>query len=324
MQCYDWEILSRYQDGSLGDAENQCIAEHLMGCPSCQEKMRFLGQVGLFLRIALGSRRHAECLADEELGAYLSGRMSVEDRTRVEAHLLICPTCLHDLAALSDPETLTTSSESPVPDVRAHERFKHLAARPRVREPMLRMVTGWGLRAVAAGLLAALALGSWWTPEVPEVPTGPGGTALSEMRPVGAVSGGGFLSEISLGPERTMLPPDSTDLARFAHDVELIFREIERVGDKPRFNTFEMVQEDILNSGVVESIARLKELTRDVRELQFLGDCEYLLMRVVKVEHTSVGQELPYLITEIRRLNLIETARLLEMEGGRSLWLASL
>jgi hypothetical protein len=106
--------------------------------------------------------------------------------------------------------------------------------------------------------------------------------------------------------------------------VGLLFREIERVADKPRFNSFEMVQEDILNSGVVESIARLKEATREPRERQFLGDCEYLLMRVVKVEQTEIGHQLPSLITEIRRLNLIETARLLEMEGGRSLWLASL
>jgi anti-sigma factor RsiW len=151
MQCYDWEMLSRYQDGSLGDGENQHIAEHLMECPSCQEKMRSLGQVGLFFRIALGSRRHAECLSDEELGAYLSGRSSPEDRTRVEAHLLICPKCLHEVAVLSDPEMLATSARSPVPDVRAQERFRHLAPRPRVREPVLNTVTGWGVRVAAAG-----------------------------------------------------------------------------------------------------------------------------------------------------------------------------
>ena len=99
---------------------------------------------------------------------------------------------------------------------------------------------------------------------------------------------------------------------------------MQRATDRPRSGSFEMVQEDILSSGVVESMARLKEVTRDARDRQFLDDCEYLLMRAVKVETTEIGQEFTDLVTEIGRLNLIETARLLEMEGGRSLWLASL
>ena len=324
MACYDWEILSRYQDGSFDDAENQRIAEHLLGCPSCQEKMHSLGQVGLFFRMALGSRRHADCLDDEDLGAYLSGRMSGEDRARMEAHLLACPKCLHEVAVLSDPEMLTTSAISPGPDANALERFRHLAPRPSVTRPVLHAVAGWGLRAAAAALLAALVLGSWWTSATPRVPTTMIETALSELRPLGLVPGGGFVAEASLGFERTPLQPDRTDLARLAREVGLLFREMERVSEKPRFNSFEMVQEDILSSGVIESIARLKEVTRDARERQFLGDCEYLLMQVVKVEHTEIGPELIRLVTEIRRLNLIETARLLEMEGGRSLWLASL
>jgi hypothetical protein len=75
---------------------------------------------------------------------------------------------------------------------------------------------------------------------------------------------------------------------------------------------------------MVEGIARLTELTRDRRDRKFLRDCEYLLMRVVKVESGEFTQALPTLISEIRRLNLIETARLIEMEGGRSQWLAGL
>ena len=103
-----------------------------------------------------------------------------------------------------------------------------------------------------------------------------------------------------------------------------MLREIERIAQEPRVDSFELVQEDILNSGMVEGIAQLTERTRDRRDRTFLRDCEYLLMRVVKVESTEFIQGLPGLISEIRRLNLIETARLIEMEGCRSQWLAGL
>jgi hypothetical protein len=285
--------------------------------------MHSLGQAGLFFQIALGSRKHADCLGNEELGTYVSGRMSGKDRARMEAHLLACPKCLHEVAVLSDPGMLTASAGSPVPDSKARERFARLAPRPWAAEPALRTIREWGLRAAAAGLLAALALGSWWTSQTPQVATSLSETVLSEIRPLGLISGG-ILSEVSLGSERMALQPDRADLAQLAHEVGLIFREMQRATDRPRSGSFEMVQEDILSSGVVESMARLKEVTRDARDRQFLDDCEYLLMRAVKVETTEIGQEFTDLVTEIGRLNLIETARLLEMEGGRSLWLASL
>jgi len=323
MACYDLEILSSYQDGSLTDAENQQITQHLTGCASCQEKMRSLGQAGLFFQIALGSRRYADCLGEEELGAYLSGRMSDKDRSRMEAHLLLCPKCLHEVAVLSDPGMLGVSAGLPLPDALARKRLLDLAPRPIAAQPTLHTISLWGLRAVAAGLLAVLALGSWWTSQTPPASSGGSEKPLLETHLAGLVPGA-FLADASIGSERTALQPDRTDLARFAHDVGLIFREMQRVADNPRPGSFEMVQEDILSSGIVESIARLKELIRDARDRQFLTDCEYMLMRAVKVEPATMDREVADLVTEITRLNLIETARLLDMEGSRSLWLASL
>ena len=322
MKCLDWETLSRYQDGSLDEGRSRSICEHLLGCPSCQAKMRSLGRAGLFLRVALGSRRHIECPIEEELGAYLSGRMTPDDRRHIEGHLAVCPNCLHEVALLSDPDMLRRSAGSPVPDRAALLRLHRLVPRPAFVRRMVRPVAVWSLRAVAAVLLVTLVSGQIWIPGSAEEP---GAFAVAEVSEVGTEMGSsGRVAEVSLSSDSTLLQPDSTDLAQFAREAGLVLREIERIAQEPRVDSFELVQEDILNSGMVEGIARLKELTSDSRDRKFLRDCEYLLMRVVKVESTEFTQGLSGLISEIRRLNLTETARLIEMEGGRSQWLAGL
>ena len=69
MKCFSSAELSLYQDGALSEERSRVIADHLMNCPDCQEKMRSLGQANLFLRIELAARGHAECMTEEELGA---------------------------------------------------------------------------------------------------------------------------------------------------------------------------------------------------------------------------------------------------------------
>ena len=322
MKCLDWGTLSRYQDGALDEGRSRSICEHLLECASCQAKMRSLGRAGLFLHITLGSRRHAECPAAEELGAYLSGRMSGEGRRRVEGHLILCANCLHEVALLSDPGMLRRSAGSPVPDRAAFTRLRGLVPQPSFARRMMVPAATWGLRAVAAVVLVTLVLGQIWIPGSAEESAA---FAVAQVSEVGTeMRGFGRVAEVSLSSDSTLLQPDSTDLAQFAREAGLVLREIERIAQEPRVDSFELVQEDILNSGMVEGITRLAELTSDSRDRTFLRDCEYLLMRVVKVESTEFIQGLPSLISEIRRLNLIETARLIEMEGGRSQWLAGL
>ena len=153
MKCYDWETISRYQDGYLDEDQSRVVCEHLLGCPTCQAKLRSLGRAGLFLRIALGSHRHAECPTEEHLGTYLSGRMSLDGRQRVEGHLIMCPRCLHEVALLSDPDMLRRSAGSPVPDREAMARFRNLTVRRTSLRRALQPVAPWGLRAVAAVVL---------------------------------------------------------------------------------------------------------------------------------------------------------------------------
>lgn len=321
MKCFDWEILSRYQDGSLEESRSRLVCEHLMECSSCQARMRTLGRAGLFFRIAVGSHRDEECPSEEELGAYLSGRMRAEDRRRIEGHLVACSKCLHEVAVLSDPEMLRREAGSPVPDMAALARFRGLVPRRSRRRPALQLVTRWGLRAAAALLLVTMALGQMWAPRTAERSAAAGGHGTGSIAGIG---GHAFMAGVSLSSDSALLQPDSTDLAQFAREAGLILREIERIAQEPRLDSFRLVQEDILNSGIVEGIARLKEHTSGSRDRNFLGNCEYLLMQVVKAESAGLDGTLNALISEIRRLNLIETARLLEMEGGRSQWLAGL
>ena len=171
-------------------------------------------------------------------------------------------------------------------------------------------------------LLAAVVVGQFWAGAPAVAPMLAGGTGVSEVNPV--LGGGGLVAEVSLTSDSTLLQPDSTDLAEFAREAGLVLRELERIAQEPRLDSLELVQEDILSSGMVEGIARLKEFTRDTRDRKFLRDCEYLLMSIVKVETTGFHHRLSSLVSEVRRLNLIEVARLIEMEGGRSQWLAGL
>jgi len=323
MKCPDWEILSRYQDGSLDETPSREICEHLMGCLSCQEKMRSLGRAGLYFRIGLASRRNTECPDEEALGAYLSGTMARADRRRIEGHLVQCARCLHEVAVLSEADTLRRTSASPVPTASALERFKRMV--PSVpRRSAWRLAFTRGVRAAAAVLVVAVVIGMMVTP-----------TSVEKSRPVSALlttattggaayaDAGEFAQPVKLESDTAVLQPDGTALAEFAREAGVLLREIELIAAQPHADRLRLVQEDILNSGIIESVARLKERAGDRRDLAFLNDCEYLLMRVVKAEGENLKADLAELISEIRRLNLIETARLVEMEGGWSQWLAS-
>ncbi len=322
MPCHDREILSRYQDGALDASESRRIAAHLDSCASCRETLASLGRAGLYLRIAVGSHKAAECLSEEELGAYLAGVMRAEDRERVERHLANCRHCMHEAAVLSDDAMAAPAADSPAPDAKALERFRRLApaSTRRGRAPI--SVMPWLRRIAAAAAAIALAAGGWYyfgnhraTVDTP-VPPAADGRLLR------------YVTEVSYGTtEALAAPAGSVELARFAHDAGALLREVERVNEKPTRDAFELVQDDILNSGLVETVARLREFTREERDRRFLNDCEYVLMQVVKTDASASDfpdGDLTRIVSEIRRLKLAETARLVEMEGSRSQWLAGL
>ena len=321
MSCYDREILSRYQDGALADAECRRIASHLDGCADCRETLLELGRAGLYLRLAVGGRKSAECLTEEEVGAYLSGAMFETDRRRVEEHLANCRWCLHEIAVMSDDSAVedpeqsrgAPADESPRPDAQAFARFAKLAPAPVAP----RRVLPWRrIASVAAALLVAASAG-WYALSRPagETPA----NAVADWRPLGTVADVSF--------DGMPAATGSVELARFARETAGVLREIERVHESPRREAFDLVREDILNSGLVESVARLREFTREERDRRFLNDCEYVLMQVVKADGRDLDSpdgDLSRIVSEMRRLKLSETARLIELEGNRSQWLAGL
>lgn len=318
MRCYDREILSRYQDGSLRDAESRRIAAHLDGCASCRETLRSLGRAGLFLRIAVGSHKAKECLSEEELGAYVAGVLRAQDRDMVERHLLDCRRCLHEVAVLSDDAALTPGAESPAPDAKAMERFLKLAPAPERRARRFAPMP-WLVGAGLAAAVIAAAFAGWHFLSV--ATPGPS-TMTADWRPPG------YVTEISYGSmDGFGIPSSGTEMGRFARDAGTALREIERINERPRREAFELLQEDILNSGLVETVSRLRESTREERDRRFLNDCEYVLMQVVKADGRDLDSpdgDLARIVSEIHRLKLTETARLVEMEGSRSQWLAGL
>jgi hypothetical protein len=182
------------------------------------------------------------------------------------------------------------------------------------------------MRAAAALLLVAYAAGSagWlsWFEATPRSAT-PGLAATASGTDASSATLDATAGSIQLTSNDTVLCPDGTALAEFAREAGDLLREIELIGRQARAERFAMVQQDILHSGIIENVARLKELSGDRRDRKFLTDCEYLLMQVVKTDRDDLEASLARLLSEIRRLQLIETARLIEIERGWSPCLAS-
>ena len=338
MPCYGREILSRYQDGSLSDADSRRIAAHLDGCEPCCETLRSLGRAGLMLRVTVGSHRSEECLAEEEIGAYLAGAMKPEDRERIELHLSKCNRCLHEVAVMSDDSIFAPDAgeNAPgdgvfappepafAPSPKAFARFLAIG-RP---EKKTRLATRpWRYVAAAAALVIATFAGGGFALIHHNDATSPAGAAATV-----AASGMPrllrYVTDVSFDSTDSLFAPSgSAELTRFAREAGTLLREVERVNEGPRREAFELLQDDILNSGLVESVARLRESTREERDRHFLNDCEYVLMQVVKSDGRDLDSpvgDLARIVAEIRRLKLSETARLVEMEGSRSQWLAGL
>lgn len=335
MNCPDLEILSNYQDGVLDDAVSGTIREHLLSCPDCQHRFRMLGRVGLFFRMALGSARSTPCLDPEAVAAYAAGIASGSERKEIEEHLAGCDRCLHEVAVFSGEVFGKLTSASPVPTRRALAEFAKVGG-PR-RSPWRNVarafvISGnWTLRAAAAVILAAMLVPLTWTAMqqavVPE-PAKPVVSAYAAPKPVEPTPTPGVES-VSYGANAVAVrdrdpAADQPELAQFAREAGLLLRQIQDVAASPTEDRVGLLQEDVLNSGLVNTIEELTGEVRDARTRRFLADTQYVLLKVVRVNKADASRDLELIASEVRRLNLTEVARLIELEGGRSLWLAAL
>ncbi len=79
-----------------GDAPPR-VVEHIESCPSCKAEARRYARTQARLKAAL---HRFDCPSPQALGEYNLGLVSVEDRTRIAAHVLECPACADELGTL--------------------------------------------------------------------------------------------------------------------------------------------------------------------------------------------------------------------------------
>ena len=322
-------MLSRYQDGALDEQTARRVAEHLLSCPACEERFRVLGKLGLFLRIGLGRPKNTPCPTSEEIAAYLAGHVSAEHRERIENHLAGCERCLHEVAVFSDDAFERLTPSSPVPTRRALAAFAQLNQKPVPPSRWRRARTfAWrtALRAAAAVVLVAVLVPITTRHAPKETPSNTTATDLAnapepevvESTDVAVVEPV-LLAE--LPEEGQILASDNPALSHFARQMRLILQQVNETAEGPTVQRVELLQEDVLNSGLVNSVEELSAETRDPANRKFLVNCKYVLLKIVRMDKANASNDLLVLVNELRQMNLTETARLIELEGGGLLWL---
>ncbi|GAH40500.1 unnamed protein product, partial [marine sediment metagenome] len=324
VRCPELQVLSRYQDGGLDEKTACQVRQHLMACPACEERFRTLGKLGLFWRVGLGRPKNTPCLTAEEVGTYLAGRTRSEQRERIEAHLAGCESCLHEVALFSDVGFERLSPSSPVPTRRALAEFAKLN-RQHSRPPWLRRTASIALRAAAALLLATMIL-----PITSLIRTEPDpGSPLAEtgtVGPYGETAGMVTIEAVLLAElpdEGQLLVSQGSSLVRLTRQMRLILQQTLAAASSPTEERVGLLQEDVLNSGLVNSIEELSAEVTDPHILRFLVDSKCVLLKVVRMDKSDASDDLSMLVNELRQMNLIETARLIELRGGGLLCLTA-
>ena len=316
MKCPDLVILSHYQDGGLDAESARLVQEHLATCRSCEKRFRKLGNLGLFLHIGLTPEKKTPCLSPEEIGTYVAGGLGAEHRERIEAHLADCRRCLHEVAIFGDAEFMQLEETSPAPTREALAAFAELKPRARrsTRGRRVAIYATSAALAAAAAVVLALALPMWFA--ISPVSTGSKANALVET--AGALGDGTVVLASFPGEDA-----DHASLARFARQMKLVLQQAQDAVGSPTEDRAEMLREDVLNSGLLNSVQELGDEGRDPRTQRFLTDCKTVLLEIAQLNKNNASSELFALANVIQRMNLTEMARLIELEGGGSLWLTA-
>ena len=103
----EWQ-LEAYLDG-LAPAE---VAQHLMQCTHCAERLSTLRDLTTRLAMAL---ERADCPSNDDLRAYRWHQMTHERHKQVADHLRTCQACSRELAVLVGP-SIARSDTAGVPD----------------------------------------------------------------------------------------------------------------------------------------------------------------------------------------------------------------
>jgi len=107
MFCPSDESLIRFAcEGTPADDMSD-IEQHISGCEKCRKELAFIRGLEATLPDLVGAEAtpalsSEECPGAPSLAAYLDNAGSAEERSRLEAHLARCRSCLHEVMVAAD------------------------------------------------------------------------------------------------------------------------------------------------------------------------------------------------------------------------------
>lgn len=117
MLCPHDDKITAFADGELDARERANVQAHLGECARCAARVEREQRLAATLRqhwTAAGAReRTADCLRDEEIGAFVDGSLPAAKRPHVERHLSECGRCVAEVASLY--RTLRAANALPAP-----------------------------------------------------------------------------------------------------------------------------------------------------------------------------------------------------------------
>jgi anti-sigma factor RsiW len=107
MACPSDESLIRFVCGEVPTNDMAGIEKHIEGCEKCRKELTFIRGLEANLPELVGAEispilSPEECPGAPSLAGYLDDAGSAEERSRIEAHLARCRSCLHEVIAAAD------------------------------------------------------------------------------------------------------------------------------------------------------------------------------------------------------------------------------
>ena len=105
MEHITQEQWERYRTMDLNAEELLRIGEHLAKCDECRKRLLSEEQMQRAvdrLRRQISAAAITDCITYDLLADYIDGRLSGEEKERVEEHLKVCAHCAEDFRSLSE------------------------------------------------------------------------------------------------------------------------------------------------------------------------------------------------------------------------------
>lgn len=111
MNCLDTELLSMHLDQELDPQLEREVSMHLNECQRCATTLRALQEsddrrVGALVQTRSMPPVDPTCYRAEELSAYASGLLTLQEAQPIDQHLFTCDVCLREVMAIQRMQTM--------------------------------------------------------------------------------------------------------------------------------------------------------------------------------------------------------------------------